>query len=40
MSYPSLPVSVLESTEVLSKIRALAILANATCFEFEEPIVA
>ncbi|KAG0028881.1 hypothetical protein BGZ82_008221 [Podila clonocystis] len=39
MSYPSLPASVLESTEVLSKIRALAILANATCFEFEEPIV-
>ncbi|KAF8933561.1 hypothetical protein CPC16_001259 [Podila verticillata] len=39
MSYPSLPASVLESTEVLSKIRSLAILANATCFEFEEPIV-
>ncbi|KAF9314197.1 hypothetical protein BG003_004397 [Podila horticola] len=39
MSYPSLPASVLESTEVLSKIRALAILANATCFEFDDPIV-
>ncbi|KAF9391216.1 hypothetical protein CPB97_007185 [Podila verticillata] len=38
-SFPSLPASVLESTEVLSKIRSLAILANATCFEFEEPIV-
>ncbi|KAG0334729.1 hypothetical protein BG004_000289 [Podila humilis] len=39
MSYPPLPPSVLESTEVLSKIRSLAILANATCFEFPEPIV-
>ncbi|KAG0075783.1 hypothetical protein BGZ92_002728 [Podila epicladia] len=40
ISYPTLPVSVLESTEVLSKIRSLAILANANCFEFEEPIIA
>ncbi|KAF9195376.1 hypothetical protein BGZ50_004752 [Haplosporangium sp. Z 11] len=39
MSYPPLPASVLESPEVLSKIRSLAILANATCFSFEEPIV-
>ncbi|KAF8940830.1 hypothetical protein BGZ58_004519 [Dissophora ornata] len=39
-SYPLLPASVLESPEVLSKIRSLAVLANATCFLFEEPIVA
>ncbi|KAG0042200.1 hypothetical protein BGZ83_000778, partial [Gryganskiella cystojenkinii] len=38
MSYPTLPASVLESTEVLSKIRSLAILANASCFSFSEPI--
>ncbi|KAG0328975.1 hypothetical protein BGZ99_003839 [Dissophora globulifera] len=39
-SYPLLPASVLESPEVLSKIRSLAVLANATCFSFEDPIVA
>ncbi|KAF9094064.1 hypothetical protein BGX23_002558 [Mortierella sp. AD031] len=37
-SYPPLPVSVLESPEVLSKIRSLAVLANASCFSFEEPV--
>ncbi|GJJ75156.1 hypothetical protein EMPS_07514 [Entomortierella parvispora] len=40
MSYPALPASVLESTEVLAKIRSLAILANASCFSFAEPIQA
>ncbi|KAG0362186.1 hypothetical protein BGZ54_008739 [Gamsiella multidivaricata] len=39
-SYPLLPASVLESPEVLSKIRSLAVLANATCFSFEDPITA
>ncbi|KAF9921451.1 hypothetical protein FBU30_008494 [Linnemannia zychae] len=37
-SYPPLPTSVLESPEVLSKVRSLAVLANASCFSFEEPI--
>ncbi|KAF9149184.1 hypothetical protein BG015_009032 [Linnemannia schmuckeri] len=37
-SYPPLPASVLESPEVLSKIRSLAVLANASCFSFEEPV--
>ncbi|KAF9907752.1 hypothetical protein EC991_010622 [Linnemannia zychae] len=36
--YPPLPASVLESPEVLSKIRSLAVLANASCFSFEEPV--
>ncbi|KAG0199294.1 hypothetical protein BGX28_007423 [Mortierella sp. GBA30] len=39
MSHPALPSSVLESPDVLSKIRSLAILANASCFLFEEPTV-
>ncbi|KAI8345429.1 protein SCAI [Mortierella sp. GBAus27b] len=39
-SYPPLPASVLESQEVQSKIRALAVLTSATCFEFEDPLVA
>ncbi|KAF8979128.1 hypothetical protein BGZ46_005773 [Entomortierella lignicola] len=39
VSYPTLPASVLESADVLSKIRSLAVLANATCFSFEDPIV-
>ncbi|KAF9360303.1 hypothetical protein BGX26_009882 [Mortierella sp. AD094] len=38
-SYPMLPASVLESPDVLSKIRSLAVLANANCFSFEDPIV-
>ncbi|KAF9173283.1 hypothetical protein BGX20_003639 [Mortierella sp. AD010] len=38
-SYPMLPASVLESPDVLSKIRSLAVLANAKCFSFEDPIV-
>ncbi|KAF9999873.1 hypothetical protein BGZ65_004832, partial [Modicella reniformis] len=37
-SYPPLPASILESQEVLSKIQALAVLMNATCFEFEDPL--
>ncbi|KAF9572220.1 hypothetical protein EC968_010158 [Mortierella alpina] len=40
MSNPALPASVLESPDVLSKIRSLAILANASCFSFEEPAAA
>ncbi|KAI1321320.1 hypothetical protein EDD11_006657 [Mortierella claussenii] len=40
MSYPTLPASVLESADVLFKIRSLAVLANATCFSFDEPVVA
>ncbi|KAF9112278.1 hypothetical protein BGX27_003679 [Mortierella sp. AM989] len=39
VSYPTLPASVLESPDVLSKIRSLAVLANAKCFSFEDPIV-
>ncbi|KAF9436436.1 hypothetical protein BGZ76_003998 [Entomortierella beljakovae] len=38
-SYPALPATVLESPDVLSKIRSLAILANAKCFSFEDPTV-
>ncbi|KAF9916205.1 hypothetical protein BX616_004341 [Lobosporangium transversale] len=37
MSYPALPASVLESADVLTKIRSMAILANASCFSFDEP---
>ncbi|KAF9418564.1 hypothetical protein BGZ94_009661 [Podila epigama] len=37
--HPPLPASVLQSPEVLSKIRSLAILANADCFQFADPIV-
>ncbi|KAG0379581.1 hypothetical protein BGX24_012616 [Mortierella sp. AD032] len=36
--YPPLPASVLESPEVLFKIRSLAVLAKASCFSFEEPV--
>ncbi|KAF9578291.1 hypothetical protein BGW38_005994, partial [Lunasporangiospora selenospora] len=36
-SYPTLPTFVLESPELLSKIRSLAILAKASCFSFEDP---
>ncbi|KAG0244540.1 hypothetical protein BGW41_007303 [Actinomortierella wolfii] len=36
MSNPALPSSVLESPEVLAKIRSLTILAKATCFTFPE----
>ncbi|KAK3821093.1 MAG: protein SCAI [Benniella sp.] len=38
-SYPPLPASILESHEVVSKVRALAVLAEARCFEFDDPLV-